>query len=209
MIPTELNDKFFSKTGISSSEANFVADQIKERNRVVASEIETTRPYTETMRVEAICETWNDEPYTPTLCVEATCKIPYKDSENYLCHRNDSHRLEAHTLTELYETMGRLVSAHIVRGEKDEALYGDWYSPSVEYSVEFSDIFVQVARYDELKMKDSKSYQAIGVVRECARLEKEKAVALQIEQRKLWQIEETKRKDKAEWERLQKIFNPK
>ena len=57
MIPSHLNKKFFDKNGISSSQANFVADQIKERNRLVASEIENTRPYTERLTVDSVVHT--------------------------------------------------------------------------------------------------------------------------------------------------------
>jgi hypothetical protein len=138
--------------------------------------------------------------------VYATSSHPYKDDNYYLCYRvDDPEKLSADSIESLYEKMGDAAVNHMLHGEKMYA-QSAWDHPLEEFTIEFSNIFVEVEIYSEEKMKASKTFQAIGAERERQRAIDAKRKAEEDERRRIWLEQEKERKDREEFERLSKKY---
>lgn len=147
------------------------------------------------------------EPWRPMFCVTAQRLRPYYDDSNYRCfERSDPETLRAETIDELYELMAKERVEHTLRGEGDSRTgYGRQVSAD-DYTVEFSNLFIEVENYDEARLKNTTCYQNIGAARD-ERRAREKAEAER--QKKLWAEAEAKRieqHERDEFVRLSKKF---
>lgn len=147
----------------------------------------------------------NEENNIIVYCVRCTKFFPYKDQDNYLRHREEYDELKADSITALYEQMGKAVVDHMIYGEK-ESQRDSWNHPLKEFTVEFSNIYIEVEYYKEERMKNSESYKNIGAAKERDRIREEEKRIKEEERRRKSLAAERERKDKEEYERLRKKF---
>lgn len=147
----------------------------------------------------------NDEDQIPVYSVRCIKSSPYKDQDNYLCHREVIEELSAASIRGLYEQMGKMVVDHMIHGEKENKR-DPWEHPLDEFIVEFSNIYVEVETYDKERMKASEEYKNIGAAKEAARAREAAEKAKEEERVRKWRIRQQEIKDREDYERLRKKF---
>ena len=126
----------------------------------------------------------------------------YSDDTDY------EYELSHDSIEGLYESIGRDYNKWVLRTE-DKCRQGGGLRD--EYKMEnngikYSSIFVEVEPYSEEKRNATKAYKEIGEVRDAfIAVEKAKADAEKIRVAE-WKKEEQDRRDRAEFERLQRKF---
>lgn len=147
----------------------------------------------------------NEEQTILVYRVRFTKFCPYKNNDNYLCHREITDELSSDSISKLYEEMGQLVVDYMIYAEKENKR-DSWEYPLDEFTIEFSNIYVEVALYDKEKMKNSESYKNIGAAKEKARAQEAAEKAKEEKRRREWEAAERERKDREDYERLSRKF---
>ena len=137
--------------------------------------------------------------------MRATLATPYDDSNHYSCYRDEVEELEAYSIEELYQRMAQVVVAHMLRGEDAEKCTWDRQKKE-NFTVEFSNIYVEIAPYSVEKMKASKAFQEIGVAREKKWAEEAKIKKENEARAVLARAKAQEERDRQEFLRLSKKF---
>lgn len=141
----------------------------------------------------------------PMYFVRFTKFYPYKDRDNYLCHREETDYLQSDSIDKLYEQMGKLVVDFMIYAEKQNS----WNSPRDEFTIEFSNIYIEVESYNQERMKNSEEYKNIGAAKERARIKELEEKAKEEKRRQEWVAAEREKRDREEFERLSKKYSKK
>lgn len=158
-----------------------------------------------TLEIEDHFTVYDSEPPRPLFCVTEQRIFPYYNDTNHRCLRKeDLEKWTAETVEELYEIMAKLRVDHTLTGEgycrDDRQLKVD------DFTVEFSNIFVEVEDYDEVRLKATVTYQNLGAARDAQR-EKEKAEAARQEVRaREWRARQKEEHDRSEFARLSQKY---
>ncbi len=160
------------------------------------------------IEIEDSVAPYGDPDEKPLYSVNVTESHDYRDNDNYRCTREDSpYSISAESIEELYELMGDYKVAFMLKNETaNNDRWSDYKDP---YEVKFSNIFIEVAAYDESKMKASKKFQEIGAAREkkaAADAERARLEAIQVAK---YRAEEKEKHDREEYQRLRQKFENK
>ena len=145
----------------------------------------------------------------PQYCVTFRTGTPYQDRDNYICtHWSDAETLKDDTVDGLYEQMARVRVQHSIRADEDPDARNTWAGVTWadRYEVEFSEITLEVCRYDEDKLKATETWKKLGEAREAHRAQKKIEAERERKRSEEWNKQERERKDREEYVRLTKKF---
>jgi len=140
--------------------------------------------------------------------VYATTCTPYCGDRYVETRKDEPELLMAESIPALYEYMAKVRINHTLHGEKElNSPHCRMHKNLIQdYKIEFTDIFVIVERFSNSVLEQTTTYKNIGKARDEAiakRIADEKKEAERIA---IWRKEESERRDKAEFERLSKIY---